>query len=95
MLVRSKWLMAVALLLVGINAFAQTTGSIQGQVMDQQGQALPGVTVKLTGDPIQGAERIAATDARGDFKYNALPVGRYSLSASLQGYIPRRPRTSE
>lgn len=87
MSVRGQWLAAGVLLLACASGFAQTTGSIQGQVTDNEGQALPGVTVKLTGDPIPGAERVAVTDAQGDFKYSALPVGRYSLSASIAGFL--------
>ena len=89
MSVRGKWLVVSVLLLAGTSVFAQVTGSIQGQVTDQAGVALPGVTVKLTGDPIQGAERVSVTDARGEFKYNALPVGRYSLTALIDGFMPQ------
>lgn len=87
---RGQLLIVGLLLLVCASAFAQTTGSIQGQVTDRDGAALPGVTVKLTGDPIQGAERITLTDARGAYKYSALPVGIYSVSTSLEGFAPQR-----
>ena len=90
MSVRGKWFIVGVLLLASASGFAQVNGSIQGQVTDQEGLALPGVTMKLTGDPIQGAERLTTTDARGAFKYNALPVGRYSLSATLEGFKPQQ-----
>jgi len=89
MSVKREWLLVGVLLLVSASGLAQVTGAIQGQVTDHDGQALPGVTMTLTGDPIQGAERRTVTDARGDFKYSALPVGRYSLSAVLQGFVPQ------
>jgi hypothetical protein len=81
--------MVGVLLLVSVSGFAQTTGSIQGDVTDPDGLALPGVTLKLTGDPIPGADRVAVTDAQGLFRYGALPPGRYSLSASISGFKPQ------
>ena len=87
---RGQWCIVGALLLASASGFAQINGSIQGQVTDQEGLALPGATVKLTGDPIQGAERLTTTDARGEFHYSALPVGRYSLSATLEGFKPQQ-----
>ena len=84
--VRGQWFVVGVLLLASVNGFAQITGSIQGEAVDHEGKELPGVTVKLTGDPIPGAERITVTDDRGSFKYSALPVGRYSLSASLPSF---------
>jgi outer membrane receptor protein involved in Fe transport len=89
MKVRVRWLVIAVFVLSSVNGFAQITGSIQGEVTDHEGQALPGVTVKLTGDPIPGAERVAVTDAQGNFRYSALPVGRYSLSASIVSFIPQ------
>lgn len=89
MSVRGRWLLVCVLVLASVSGFAQTTGSIQGQVTDHEGKALPGVTMTLTGDPIQGAQRMTVTDDRGAYKYNALPVGRYSLSASLEGFLPQ------
>jgi len=86
MMERRQWLVLGVLLLASASGFAQTTGAIQGQALDNEDQGLPGVTVKLTGDPIPGAERVAVTGAQGDFKYSALPVGRYSLSASIDGF---------
>jgi hypothetical protein len=89
MSVRGQWIVVGVLLLASASGFAQTTGSIQGDVTDPDGLALPGVTVKLTGDAIPGGERVAVTDAQGLFRYGALPPGRYSLSASLAGFKPQ------
>ena len=81
-----KWFILGVLLLASASGLAQINGWIQGQVTDPEGVALPGATVKLTGDPIPGAERVTTTDAKGSFRYGALPVGRYSLSASLSNF---------
>ncbi len=87
MVMRRQWLVVGVLLLACASGFAQITGSIQGQVTDQDDQAMPGVTVVLTGDPIPGATRTQVTDARGNFKYGALPIGRYALTASIAGFM--------
>jgi hypothetical protein len=86
---RCLCLFAGVLLLAAAPGLAQTTGAIQGQVTDHEDQALPGVTVVLSGDPIPGAQRTIITDAEGEFQYMALPVGRYSLSAALDGFSPQ------
>lgn len=77
------------LLLASASGFAQINGSIQGLVTDAEGLALPGATVKLTGEPIPGAERLTTTDAKGAFRYGALPVGRYAVTASLKSFKPQ------
>jgi protocatechuate 3,4-dioxygenase beta subunit len=56
-------LTAIALL-VPTSAFAQTTGTIEGTVTDQNGGALPGVTVEASSARLQGT-RTATTDGQG------------------------------
>lgn len=82
--IKSAAFVAIALLLVPA-AFAQTTGRIEGRVVSEEGEALPGVTVQITSDALQG-ERVAVTDADGRFRFVALPVGEYDLRASLEGF---------
>ena len=63
---------------------AQTlTGSITGTVKDEQGAVLPGVTVTLTGK--QGAQT-QVTEASGSYRFPALEVGTYEVSAELSGF---------
>jgi hypothetical protein len=65
-------------------ALAQTlTGSITGTVKDEQGAILPGVTVTLTGK--QGT-KTETTDASGVYRFPALEVGTYAVSADLSGF---------
>jgi len=58
-------------------------GSIQGRSPIRRPGAA-GRDGKAHRRPDSGAERLTTTDARGEFHYNALPVGRYSLSARLK-----------
>jgi hypothetical protein len=67
-------------------AFAQqTTGSITGRVLDQQGAAVPGVTVTAKNTQT-GFVRSETSDAEGLYRLNALPVGIYEVNAELQGF---------
>ena len=78
----------VAVLLVAAGlaapALSQTlTGSITGTIKDEQGAILPGVTVTLTGK--QGS-KTEVTDANGVYRFPALEVGTYAVSADLSGF---------
>ena len=82
-------LSAVALLLIvmATSATAQTlTGTIQGQVTDAQGGALPGVVVTLVSNRGQSTQ---TTDTQGNFRFLGLEPGIYEVRTSLQGFKPR------
>jgi len=79
---------ALALLLVlsaGTTAAQSITGSIFGSVLDGTGSAVQGAQLRLV-HSTTGAERAALTDARGEFAYNALAPGRYSLTVEARGF---------
>jgi len=83
-----KIISLLALLVVLTPAvFSQSrdTGAITGKVMDDQNNALPGVTVTLTSPALMGP-RSRVTDANGDYRFPALPPGNYNLKAELQGF---------
>jgi len=74
------WLLACA------PAFAQqTTGNVTGRVLDQQGAAMPGVSVTAK-SPTTGFTRTETSDAEGVYRLSALPVGMYDVTAELQGF---------
>lgn len=85
----SKWIKgltaAVLVLLLVPAAFAQTTGRVDGIVMDDKEAPLPGVTVTIKSSSLQG-DRVAVTGADGKFRFVGLPVGDYSLTAALEGF---------
>ncbi len=82
------WLTAIVgiclLALAGL-AFGQAkSGNIYGRVVDDDGNALPGVTVTLTGG---GAPQIFTTDSRGDFRFlNLAPSTEYNLKFELENF---------
>src|SRR5499427_9313164 len=75
----------VLLLSCGAAYAQQTTGTITGRVVDQQGAAMPGVTVTAK-SPATGFTRTETTDAEGLYRIGALPVGIYEVTAELQGF---------
>lgn len=60
-------------------------GSLVGRVTDEQGVALPGVTVTATSPSLQGP-RVTTTDASGQFGLTGLPVGQYTVTFELEGF---------
>ena len=79
-------LCAVLVLALAAPVFAQqTTGNINGRIVDDQGAAIPGVNV--TGKNTQtGFVRSDVSDAEGVYRLTALPVGTYDITAELQGF---------
>jgi len=74
-------------LLISPLAFTQSreTGAITGTVTDEAGAPLPGVTVTISGPNLMGT-RTYVTDARGIYRFPALPPGNYTIKAELQGF---------
>src|SRR5687767_7569634 len=80
----TAWLLA--LVLTSTPAVAQqTTGTILGKIMDEQGSIIPGATVSAT-NPATGFNRVAVSDAEGVYRLSALPVGQYDLAVELAGF---------
>jgi hypothetical protein len=69
------------------SAFAQgvQTGTIRGVVRDDQGLAVPGVTVTATSPALQGP-RVEVTDTNGAYTFVNLAPGQYSVVFVLSGF---------
>jgi hypothetical protein len=61
------------------------TGSLKGTILDDQGNPLPGVTVSVTSPALQGQQSFITTPD-GNFRFPALPPGKYTLRAELSGF---------
>jgi hypothetical protein len=79
--------LAAALLSVPVMAVGQTAqvGQLRGQVTDQTGGQLPGAVVVLTSDE-RGFSRTAVADDHGQYRFTAVPPGRYSVRVSMPGF---------
>ena len=79
-------LAAMLLALAPALVFAQqTTGTITGRIVDDQGAAVPGVNV-VGRNTQTGFTRSDVSDAEGIYRLTALPVGTYDITAELQGF---------
>ena len=72
--------------LVTLPAVALAQQGITGQVTDNTGGVLPGVTVTVTGDAITGAPPVAFTDGQGQFAIPGLPLGTFTVTFTLPGF---------
>ncbi|MCY3926861.1 MAG: TonB-dependent receptor [Acidobacteria bacterium] len=84
---RIHLLAAVSLfLLVAAPALAQNVGTVRGEVRDTNGDPLPGVLVRVTGDLVRG-DRSTTTGTTGEYLVTALPPGLVTVTGSLEGFL--------
>ena len=77
---RKQILVIAFLLAVGIDASAQEfTGSIYGRIVDPTNALMPGVSITVEGDAIQGP-RTAESEANGSYRFLYLPPGEYRVT---------------
>src|SRR5258708_21900605 len=78
----------VCVCLVAATAFAQGEiggSSLNGTVTDSSGAAVPSAKVTAT-NPATGLTRTTATDQRGLYAFQQLPVGSYDLTVEASGF---------
>ena len=67
-----------------------TVASIIGQVTDQSGALLPGVTVTATSPALLVPQVMDVTNELGEYRLSPLPIGVYELAFELSGFQPAR-----
>src|ERR1700726_1563044 len=82
---RAKFLALAAMLLLGPAAFANIYGAIRGVVHDPQHRPIQNAMVMLKAKSSDWAKSVT-TDATGEFQFNAIPLGDYSVSVASQGF---------
>ena len=80
----------ILLLAVSVPAWAQgggasSTGSITGEVVDDSGAVLPGVTVTATSPALLG-QQVAISSPEGHYRFPSVPPGEYKISFELPGF---------
>jgi hypothetical protein len=85
-----KWALALiaAFSMSVAHPFAQSqaiNGTIEGTITDQSGAAIPGVTVTVA-NLDTGDTRVVVSNQTGVYRAPLLPLGRYRVSAELQGF---------
>lgn len=84
----STGLLLCFLMLPAAPSSAQTTdrSGIEGKAVDASGAVLPGVTVTLAGDTVQGGRLVTVSGSDGRYRFSALPLGVYNLTFELAGF---------
>ncbi len=80
-------LLSLSLFLFSSPSLAIETGEIQGKVLDENREGLPGVEITAQSPSLQGV-RTSLSSKNGDFHFPLLPVGKYTLTFKLQGFNP-------
>ncbi len=83
---RLIFVFVLAVLLTSSPAWAQSLfGTVNGKVIDQTGQVVPGAAVTLANQDT-GATRTQVTTDVGTFNFPNLALGRYTASVELTGF---------
>ena len=69
-----------------VNGQSITYGKLTGTVTDDTGIPLPGVTVEATSEALITGIRSTVTSEKGKYILLNLPVGKYTLTAKLEGF---------
>ena len=77
-------LIAVFLCTCGFVFSQETTGSLSGEVKEENGSPLPGVTISLIGER---GTKTSYTGADGKYTFSDLQPALYDVSAELSGFV--------
>src|SRR5208282_1532792 len=79
-------LVLLALLAASSSVFATVFGSIRGIIHDPQHRPIQGAMVMLRAKSSDWA-KTTNSDANGQFEFNAVPIGEYSVSVASPGFV--------
>jgi hypothetical protein len=83
---RRALLGATCLLLLATVAQAQvTTADILGRVTDSSGAVLPGASITIVNTATRDTRTLVSNET-GDYVFNLLPIGTYTVTIELQGF---------
>lgn len=74
-------LLFILFLFLNTESFGQETYLISGTVVDEKQVPINGATVFIS-----GSKKMTASDSNGEFSFEGMPPGNYTLSASMLGY---------
>src|SRR5215467_3495329 len=86
-------LVALAFLTPSTAVAQVTTADIVGRVTDSTGAVLPGATVTIENVATHDV-RSAPSNETGDFLFNLLPIGEYTVKVELQGFNSQTSRVT-
>src|SRR6187401_2047719 len=86
---KATFVLTVFLILVPMAAHAQQ-GQIAGTARDAQGAVMPGVLVEVMSPALIEKVRSATTGPAGQYRITNLPVGTYSVTFTLEGFVKQQ-----
>ncbi len=83
-----------------LNSVEEGTYTVFGQAVDDRGMGIDGVNIRLAGVSmgLEGADRSTTSANNGQFRFDSVSTGQYTLLAEKDGYSPttvRRVRLNE
>lgn len=82
---RKRFLFLLFLLPLPVATLATVFGTVRGIVHDPQHRPVPGTMVTLKAKSSDWSKN-TSTDTNGEFVFNAVPIGEYSISAESPGF---------
>ena len=76
----------LCLLFVTANSYATIFGTVRGLVHDPQHRPVSGASVTIRAENLDW-HRSTTTNASGEFRFDAVPVGYYVVSAAYPGFV--------
>ena len=90
MSIRSRFVVAAALTVMSMPAGAQQVlATLNGTVRDNSGAVVPGATVTVN-DQSTGLTRTQQSNNAGEFHFQDLPVGTYTVNVAAPGFSAQR-----
>ena len=80
-------ILIICLCLAGMAYGQETTGVIEGTVVDAQGARIPGATVLVEGNAFS---RTVTADSSGFYRLLQVPAGKYSITTSATNFTTER-----
>ena len=90
---RSLPFLAMCLGVAAAAAAQVTTADIVGRITDSTGGVLPGATITIENVATHDI-RTAPSNETGDYVFNLLPIGAYTVKVELQGFTTQNTRVS-
>lgn len=76
--------LCISLFAISTQAQTSTTGNLEGTVVDQNGAAVPGATVTVSGSNLIRSQTVT-TDNDGRYRLSNLPPGKYTVTVAETG----------
>lgn len=81
------FMLGLSLLIFVSSGSAQSSGSIEGVVIDPSGAAIPNAIVEIH-NVVSSFDRVTSTDASGNFSFTNVPFNPYHLTVTAGGFAP-------